>query len=406
MTERRGDVLDGRYRLDRRVGTGGTSDVWAATDQRLERQVAVKIVRIDPDDVVAAQRGPAEARLLGGLTHPHLVSVYDAHFPADGEASSAYLVMELVEGGTLALSLSAGPLEPLRAREVVAEVASALAYMHGRGVIHRDVKPANILFARDGGAKLTDFGIARVLGSPGLTQTGLLMGTAPYLSPEQVRGAPPTPASDVYSLGLVLLEALTGTRAYPGTASESAIARLTRRPDVPPWLTPDLAAVVEEMTDDDPAARPTAIAVSRQLGARPVVDGAGLPETAAIQARRAYPTAVLAPADIPTVAVRRPRRRTVAAWLALPVAAVVAVVIALLSHAGNAGLAPSPQDLPTGAAVAAHTSAPPAQSPTTQAAIIATSPAHTTPAAGPPAPGGPNGKVSPPGKHHGKGPHG
>jgi serine/threonine protein kinase len=392
--------------------------VWAATDQRLDRLVAVKVVRIDPDDTAAAERGPAEARLLGGLTHPHLVSVYDAHFPADREASPAYLVMELVEGGTLAVSLSAGPVPSPRAREVVSEVASALAYMHGRGVIHRDVKPANILFAQDGSVKLTDFGIARVLGSPGLTQTGLLMGTAPYLSPEQVRGAPPTPASDVYALGLVLLEALSGTRAYPGTASESAIARLTRRPEVPGWLEPDLAALVGEMTADDQAGRPTAADVSHRLGAVPGGNGAGLPETAAVeQQAHAHPTAVLPPADVPTVALPRGRRRRALAWLALPVAAAVAVVVALLSSSGHGGRAPVTPDPPTSVAAVAHTSAPPAQPSTAQEAVVSTAPTHSTaaaaptpaahgPAAGPPATAGPKGKANPSGKHKGKGPPG
>lgn len=407
MSERPGDVLDGRYRLERRVGTGGTSDVWAATDQRLDRLVAVKVVRIDPDDAAAAQRGPAEARLLGSLTHPHLVSVYDAHFPADGDAWPAYLVMELVEGGTLAVSLSAGPIPPPRAREVVSEVASALAYMHGRDVIHRDVKPANILFARDGSAKLTDFGIARVLGSPGLTQTGLLMGTAPYLSPEQVRGAPPTPASDIYSLGLVLLEALTGTRAYPGTASESAIARLTRPPDVPASLAPDLAALVEEMTADDAVGRPTATEVAGRLAAGSVADGAELPKTVALGAPPAHPTAVLSPADIPTIAVLRGRRRPALAWLALPVAAVVAVVIVLLSTSGNDGPAPvTTKDSPASVAAVAHTSVPAVQSPTAQAPVSVSTSAPVSRASEPPAPGGPKVKPSPPGKHKGKGPHG
>ncbi|MGH3744410.1 MAG: serine/threonine-protein kinase, partial [Mycobacteriales bacterium] len=315
MSEVPGEVLHGRYRLDRRIGTGGASDVWAATDERLGRAVAVKIVRIDPDDAVGAQRGPAEARLLGGLTHPHLVSVYDAHFPDRLQDGPAYLVMELVEGGTLALALSTGPVAPVRAREVTGQVASALAYMHDRRVIHRDIKPANVLFALDGTAKLTDFGIARVLGSPGLTRTGLLMGTAPYLSPEQVRGASPTPASDVYSLGLLLLEALTATRAYPGTPSESAIARLTRRPEIPTSVPDDLRALLGAMFADEPPARPSAREVADRLGSgAPVAAGAFTGATVAAAPGGA--TAVLPPAEIPTAAVPRPRRRPSARWLA------------------------------------------------------------------------------------------
>jgi serine/threonine protein kinase len=396
VSQHPGDVLHERYRLDRRIGTGGMSDVWAATDERLDRSVAVKIVRVDPDDVVAARRGPAEARLLGGLTHSNLVSVYDAHLPDDPGDDPTYLVMELVEGGTLAMALSEGPVAPARARDLAGGVASALAYMHSRGIIHRDIKPANILFARDGTAKLTDFGIARVLGSPGLTQTGLLMGTAPYLSPEQVRGAAPTPASDVYALGLVLLEALTATRAYPGTASESAIARLTRRPEIPGTVPDGIWALLESMLADDPSSRPPAGDVAHRLGAGPPVTTTLLPETAGVVVAAIPATAALPPAEIPTVALPRRRRRPSLAWLVLPVAAVVAVVVALIVTAGGHGTSPPVRSTPQPSAVVADV--------TTGGTVATTSPPVTpTAQTSPKAPAGPAG-AKPPGPPPGQGP--
>ncbi|HEX7355061.1 MAG TPA: protein kinase [Mycobacteriales bacterium] len=391
MTERPGDVLHDRYRLERRIGTGGTSDVWEAVDQRLDRTVAVKIVRVDQSDVLAAQRGSAEARLLAGLAHPHLVSVFDAHLPEEADEGPAYLVLELVDGGTLALALASGPVAAPRVRAVGREIASALSYLHGRGIVHRDVKPANILFTRDGVAKLTDFGIAHVLGSPRLTQTGLLVGTAPYLSPEQVRGEAPSSASDVYSLGLVLLEALTATRAYPGTPTESALARLTRPPQVPADVPSDLGALLTSMLVDDPEARAPAAAVAAQLGATPApypaVAASVLPETADLVApsgvapTRVAPTRVAtAPpatppptAHLPTAAVRR--RRPSPAWFLLPAAAAAALVGALIASTGGGGTPGGPATPP--AAAVAHVTTP-APSTTSEAPVVPA--AHPTPA--------------------------
>ena len=357
MTWQPGGLVDRRYRLERRIGTGGTSDVWAATDVRLERPVAVKLVRLDPDDQEGARRGPAEARLLAGLSHPGLVALYDAHLPVDG-SDLPYLVMELVDGGTLAALVAAGPVDPVRVREVVGSVATALAYLHARDVIHRDVKPGNILFTRDGSAKLTDFGIARVVGSPRLTQTGLMMGTAPYLSPEQVRGEEPTSASDVYALGLVLLEALTAVRAYPGTASESAIARLTRRPAIPVTVPADLVALIGAMTADDPARRPPASGVARELGGSR--GRADLPPTAVL-------TAPAAP--------RRTWRRPAAAWLALPLVAAVAVAVAVLAGSGHGQPAARPTPLGSSPSPVVATTSP-APLP------VSTPPSHPGPPAG------------------------
>jgi serine/threonine protein kinase len=181
--------------------------------------------------------------------------------------------MELVPGPTVLRQLrEQGPLSPLQAAAMACQVASALAYVHAQGLVHRDVKPGNILLReavtgpdREVVAKLADFGIARLVSATRRTLTGTALGTAPYLSPEQVRGEPIGPATDVYALALVVLESLTGTVAYPGNAIESAVARLHRPPDVPEDLDPVLHGLLLRMTDIDPSRRPGAGEVAETL---------------------------------------------------------------------------------------------------------------------------------------------
>src|SRR5688572_17232644 len=200
-------VLAERYRLGSVIGEGGMAVVHRAEDTLLQRPVAVKVLRENVAGTAERARFTDEVRTLGSLSHAGLVTVLDA-----GVAEQRpYLVMELVDGGTLA-DIST-PLELERAAEIGAQVASSLAYAHARGIIHRDVKPANVLLCRDGRVKLADFGIARIVGDTvHHTRTGALIGTVSYLSPEQVEGAELTTALDVYSLGLVLLELITGRR--------------------------------------------------------------------------------------------------------------------------------------------------------------------------------------------------
>ena len=250
-------VLAGRYALDEVIGRGGMADVYRATDQVLEREVAVKVLRADTADESDPDRRRfrEEAQMVAALDHPGLVTVLDAGVD-DGVP---YLVMDLVEGTSLATFCRGRQVAPHRVAYVGAELASVLAYVHEGGIVHRDVKPSNILVGSDGVIRLADFGIARVVTDPNShTGTGQTIGTAAYLAPEQVRGEPVTAASDVYSLGLVLLEALTGTRAYTGGPMEAALARLDEAPLIPTSLPTGWPALLSRMTAFEPADRPTA----------------------------------------------------------------------------------------------------------------------------------------------------
>ncbi|MGN6636109.1 MAG: serine/threonine-protein kinase [Oryzihumus sp.] len=265
-----GDVLADRYRLEHLLGRGGMAEVFAARDEVLQRPVAVKVFPWADDEQLGQE--PAEIRMLAALSHPTLVTVHDAGTPA-GDGSPTFLVMELVQGPTLSRQLrEQGPLSHRQAAALACQVASALAYVHARDLVHRDVNPGTILL-REGVtgtdqeivAKLADFGIARLASATRRTLTGTALGTAPYLSPEQVRGEPIGPATDVYALALVVLESLTGTVAYPGNAIESAVARLHRPPDVPEDLDPVLHGLLLRMSDSDPARRPSAGEVAETL---------------------------------------------------------------------------------------------------------------------------------------------
>ncbi|WP_263731539.1 serine/threonine-protein kinase [Cellulomonas sp. SG140] len=259
-----GTLLAGRYRLGPLLGNGATSDVRLARDERLGREVAVKLLRRTGTGL-NGHREQAEARLLASLSHPHLVTVYDAHLDGD----EPFFVMELVAGQSLDRRLQEGPLSTDDVRRVGTQVADALAYVHGRGLVHRDVKPGNILLGADPSgavdARLADFGIARLEDGTRLTATGQLVGTAAYLSPEQVRGGSVGPATDVYALGLVLIEALSGQLVFPGRAVESAVARLHRQPQLPGAAGP-IGGVLERMTALEPDDRPTAAQVAAALG--------------------------------------------------------------------------------------------------------------------------------------------
>ena len=255
-------VLADRYRLEEILGRGGMAEVWRATDPVLHRPVAVKLLRDTADDETDRLRFTAEARTLARLNHPGLVMLLDAGINAE----RPYLVLELVEGRTLDQECGGRPADPARVAEIGRELAAALAYAHGAGVIHRDVKPGNVLLGDDGRIKLADFGIARLIGETVRhTRTGQAIGTAAYLSPEQVRGEDVAVSTDVYSLGLLLLEALTGERAYPGTPTEAALARLSRQPEIPDSLPADWASVLTEMTALEPDDRPAADAVVMRL---------------------------------------------------------------------------------------------------------------------------------------------
>jgi serine/threonine protein kinase len=260
---RLGVVLGGRYRVDELIGRGGMSIVYRGFDTQLHRPVAVKIFQHGDDE--DQLRWESEVRLLSQLSHPHLVTLHDAHLERTNSVAASYLVMEYVPGVNLQQHLALQGASSQLAALVVAQIGEALASVHSRGIVHRDLKPGNILiepsempplFVR---TKLADFGIAHLLGSDRVTRTGTMIGTAAYTSPEQVNGDVATPISDVYSLGLVAIECLSGEPAFPGTPSESLIARLTRDPVLPPNLPPEWAMLLMSMTARDPAFRPTAL---------------------------------------------------------------------------------------------------------------------------------------------------
>jgi serine/threonine protein kinase len=244
--------------VERRIALGAASEVFAGRDERLDRSVALKVLR---GEVLDLRRFRSEARLLASLDHPGLVRVFDAVEEGDG----AVLVMELVHGPSLAAALAHGPLGEGEVRTLAVQIAECVAYLHAQGVVHRDVKPANILMGVDGRAHLADFGIARLLGASRLTATGQAIGTLAYMAPEQLTGAAVGPGADVYSLGLVLLEALTGDRPFSGEGAEEVAARLVRDPAIPPQLPGSWHQLIGAMTAREPGARPSAAAVAARV---------------------------------------------------------------------------------------------------------------------------------------------
>ena len=325
---------DDRYELGPALGRGGMADVVRAHDRLLDRDVAVKLLRkVDPAD---RARFETEARLLALLNHPNIVTVLDAG--VDG--ASPWLMLELVEGATLDVLLADGPVDGARLAPIGGQLAAALAHAHSHGVVHRDVKPSNVLVAAGDRVKLTDFGIARLAGSEAsLTLTGQTIGTAAYLAPEQVTGDAIGAPADVYSLGLVLLEALTGRREYEGAAVEAAMARLQRSPLIPTSLPTGWAGLISTMTARQPADRPTAAAVAGRLRAL-----AGRPAGAAPVQDPSTTTA-----SLPVLADTRRRRRTP---MVVGLAVVAGLVLAAaLRLAGGAGDAPaSAGSMPSGVA--------------------------------------------------------
>ncbi len=330
----------GRYQLGALLGTGGMSQVRRATDTLLGRDVAVKVFREDLDDDSAA-RARQEMQTLAALHHPRLVAVHDA---GTDDGGRPYLVMELIDGPTLADRCRDRSLTPACVTAIGAELAEALTYVHSLGIVHRDVKPANVLLPADG-ARLADFGVARIVDSARHTGTGLTVGTAPYLSPEQVTGGSVGPPADIYSLGLVLLECLTGRREYDGNPVEAALARLHREPQVPASLDAPWPELLRAMTARQAEDRPTAEQVVAVLR--------GETDVAAVL-REGAPTTVLAPTEALRVPLRRdvtttdvlglrtpadpdpvPRRRT--PLIAALVTAGVLVLVGVVGAVGGGG---------------------------------------------------------------------
>jgi eukaryotic-like serine/threonine-protein kinase len=338
-----------RYRLDSRIATGGMGEVWRATDTVLEREVAVKVLKPEyADDPSFRSRFETEARNAAALHHPNVASVFDfGELPADGPAGGGaprpYLVMELVRGQPLSALLRTGePMPAGTAADLVAQAADGLAAAHALGIVHRDVKPANLLVTPDRTVKVTDFGIARAADAVALTQTGQVLGTPQYLSPEQAEGKPATPASDIYSLGVVLYECLAGRRPFDGdTPISTALAHLRQEPPPLPANVPGpLREAVAVALAKNPEARYRTVQdLAVALRGGPVRPGVPVPAPAADAPTAVVPAAAaVAPAAAGTRVLTttttgpppddRGPRRGLPGWL--PWAAAAVAVVALL----------------------------------------------------------------------------
>ena len=299
-------TLSGRYRLVRRIATGGMGAVHEAIDERLGRPVAVKLLKEEyVDDPTFVARFVREARAAAALGHPNIAQVFDSG--QDGDVH--FIVMEFVDGKHLGQVLrEQGRLDARVAVDVVGQVCEALAVAHAAGIVHRDIKPGNVLVRADGHVKVTDFGIAHRSGDTALTGTGMVLGTAQYLSPEQASGQVATPASDVYAAGVLLYQLLTGAVPFEGD-SPLAVALAHVRDDVPPVreLAPEVpasvAAVVAHATVKDPEQRyPDAQHMAHALRGVPTQcpstpGPATIPMTAPVTGPTAHSTAPLPPAD-------------------------------------------------------------------------------------------------------------
>ncbi|KXK61983.1 serine/threonine protein kinase [Micromonospora rosaria] len=263
-------TLDGRYRLEQRIGIGGMSEVWHAHDMVLDRPVAVKLMSAGRDgDGVPMEQVRTEARSAARLVHPNVASVHDFGTASTLPGSPVpYLVMELAEGETLAAHLRAGPLDWRIAVRVCAEVCAALAAAHAHGIVHRDVKPANVMLTPSG-VKVLDFGIATAVGAPDTTPDGVVLGTPAYLAPEQFERGPVTPAADMYALGVLLYYCLTGRLPYAADTATQLIGERRRHAPEPlpeiEGLPPEVADLCRRCLADDPTERPGSLVAALLL---------------------------------------------------------------------------------------------------------------------------------------------
>ena len=333
MSEARKTVLDDRYDVVRPLGSGGMGEVYLARDRVLGRDVALKVLRKQyAGDDEFAERFKREAMSAASLSHPNIVQVYDR---GETEEGASYIAMEYVPGGTLKERISGkGPLEAAAAAGIGAQVAEALGAAHDRGMVHRDIKPQNVLLTARGGAKVADFGIARAGSSATISRTGSVMGTVGYMSPEQALGKPATPKSDLYSLGVVLYEALTGELPYTADNPIAVSIMHVNEPLRPPVelnarIPEDMNALVTKLLAKDPEDR---YADAEELaddlrrvnsGLEPVAAG-----VAGMQRPRAQRTAVASPNVTSEMQKPRPgpvpyRRRRGLPWSLIALAAIL-----------------------------------------------------------------------------------
>ena len=346
-----GHVLTGRYRLDDCLGAGGMSVVWRAHDEVLDRPVAVKVLAATHASTPAeVRRIRQEARSAARLWHPNVTSVYD-YGEATGDLGERlpYVVMELLPGDTLSQRIAEGPLSTTTALRICAEVAAALAEAHAHGVVHRDVKPSNVMLT-PAGAKVLDFGIAARAGQPDLEADGTVLGSPAYIAPERLDGEEVVPASDVFGLGVLMYQTLSGRLPWPAeTPTQMMAAHVDERPaDLPPidGVTADVRRVVESCLARDPEARPSAAAVFEVLTSALDTGLAGPAPSMPVAA-----TGIPSPSAVTVGLLVRPRRRV------RTLALVSAPVIAVLSAIGLAVLTPGspPDDRAAGAPAASTT---------------------------------------------------
>lgn len=369
MTSTSGDLLAGRYRLGERLGSGGMAQVFRAVDEELQRDVAVKVLAPHLlDDPDARERLRREARSAATLTHPNVVTLYDTI--VDGEQQ--FLVMEFVDGPTLADRLTTGPLSEAEAIRIAEEVAAALEAAHEQDLVHCDIKPANLLLDQAGRVKVADFGIARAVDAT-QTTTGQVYGSVPYLAPERARGEQAGPSSDLYALGCVLHEMLTGRPPFVGsTPTDTLSQHIHAEAPVPSNLrtgvSPGLDAVVARLLAKEPVDRhPDAAALRRDLarlaaGQPPASATAVLP-AAVPETTRVVTPAGRMPTDVTPAQPAPPSRR----WLVVAVIGLivlVAVVLALTNSAPSVDPVTEPSATATEGPTDEPTTAPPTEATT------------------------------------------
>jgi len=331
-----GAVLGGRYVLDEQIGIGGYGEVWRATDTVLSRPVALKLLhQRHAEQAETVARFRSEAQHAAALTHENIAQVYDYGEAVGGQPP--YLVMELVAGASLEAVLDGGPLDATRTMDIVGQAAAGLQAAHAAGMIHRDVKPGNLLLNQSGTVKITDFGLAHTVGSVSVTVSGELVGTPGYLAPERAMGEKAGPASDLYSLGIVAYECLTGTRPFTGTQLEVALAHRDRPlPPLPASVAADVSAFVMQLAAKDPGRRPRD-AVEAMVWAGLLRDGIG-----------AGPVIAHHSAAAPRLDRSQAHRRAVLVYSCAAVAAVIVIVVASVIgfaspwHPVTASSAPTP----------------------------------------------------------------
>ena len=402
-----GNLLAGRYRFDEPVGTGWFSEVWRATDVALSRPVAVKLLHpAYAQQPEALARFRAEARHAAALRHENIARIYDYDEPTAGP--QPYLVMELVDGPSLAGPLAGGPLDAARTMDVVAQAAAGLQAAHAMGLVHRDIKPGNLLLASSGTVKITDWGISHAVCLVPGPVTGIVAGTAEYLAPERIAGAQAAPASDLYALGVVAYECLAGAPPFVGEPPDVACAHRDHPvPPLPGSVPADVSALVMRLVAKDPAGRPgSAAEVAQQAGRLrhdlrddvsldggrrpyPLAAAAAVPPpppaiaSAAVadNARRQVPAAPR-PASRARTDARRLRRRPVLVLACVAIAGLIGMVLAVtVGVAPVRHLAGAPPSAQPGHPASGTVAGPPARQPSSaspgRGARPATSPGDT-----------------------------